>query len=60
MKIMREEVEPGLTPVPIQKAQLEALAAAVKVSGTENVYPRTLGYTYVGDATGHASINTHL
>jgi len=50
MKIMREEVEPGLTPVPIQKAQMEALAAAVKVSGTENVYPRTLGYTYVGDA----------
>ncbi|MCG2828195.1 5,10-methenyltetrahydromethanopterin hydrogenase cofactor biosynthesis protein HmdC [Methanothermobacter sp. K4] len=50
MKIMREEVEAALTPVPVQKPQLEALAAAVKASGRENVYPETIGYTYVGDA----------
>lgn len=50
MKIMRDEVPAGLTPVPVQKPQLEALAAAVKASGTENVYPERIGYTYVGDA----------
>ena len=58
---VRDEVPAGLTPVPVQKPQLEALAAAVKASGTENVYPERIGYTYVGDAPlGLPPINTHL
>ena len=50
LRIIREEVNPALTGVPIQKTELEALACAVKVVGPENVYPRKIGFTSLGDA----------
>lgn len=50
MQIIREEVERGLTNVPIQKGELEALARAVKVVGPEKVYPQKVGDCAVGDA----------
>lgn len=50
MKIIKEEIPGGLTRVPIQKAELEALACAVKVVGPGFVYPKMIGYSPVGDA----------
>lgn len=50
LRIINEEIRGGLTRAPIQKAELEALARAVKVAGPENVYPKKIGHTFVGDA----------
>ena len=50
IRIIQEEVREGLTRAPIQKAELEALARAVKVAGPERVYPKKIGWTFVGDA----------
>ena len=50
LQMIKEEVTSGLTRAPIQKEELESLARAVKVAGLSNVYPKKIGYTYVGDA----------
>lgn len=50
LQIMKEEIAAGWTKVPVQKGELEALARAVKVVGTSEVYPKKIGYTTVGDA----------
>lgn len=50
IKIIKEEVPDGLTRAPIQKNELEALAMAVKAAGEDNVYPASIGHTFVGDA----------
>ncbi|NYB52098.1 MAG: 5,10-methenyltetrahydromethanopterin hydrogenase cofactor biosynthesis protein HmdC [Methanobacteriaceae archaeon] len=50
IKIIREELKPSLTRVPIQRDELEALARAIKVVGPENVYPQKIGEFPIGDA----------
>ncbi|EKQ53458.1 MAG: 5,10-methenyltetrahydromethanopterin hydrogenase cofactor biosynthesis protein HmdC [Methanobacterium sp. Maddingley MBC34] len=50
IKIIKEELKPGLTSVPIQRGELEALACSIKVVGPENVYPQKIGDFTVGDA----------
>lgn len=50
IKIIKDEVPEGLTRVPIQKNEMEALAMAVKAAGKDNVYPASIGHTFVGDA----------
>lgn len=50
LRIIREEVQQGLTRAPVQKEELEALARAVKVVGPAAVYPERIGYTTLGDA----------
>ena len=50
IKIIKEELKQGLTNVPIQRGELEALARAIKVVGPENVYPQRIGEFTVGDA----------
>lgn len=55
MQIIREEIhfDSGFgvqTRAPIGKEELEALAAAVKVVGPENVYPKKIGDSVLGDA----------
>ncbi|HII84019.1 MAG TPA: 5,10-methenyltetrahydromethanopterin hydrogenase cofactor biosynthesis protein HmdC [Methanobacterium subterraneum] len=50
LKIIKEELNEGLTRVPIQRGELEALACAIKAVGPENVYPNKIGQFTVGDA----------
>lgn len=50
LQIIKEEVQDRWTKAPIQKGELEALARAVKVVCPDNVYPKKIGHTYVGDA----------
>lgn len=50
IKIIKEELKPCLTSVPIQRGELEALACSIKVVGPENVYPQKIGDFTVGDA----------
>jgi len=50
IKIIKEELKEGLTSVPIQRGELEALATSIKVVGPENVYPQKIGDFTVGDA----------
>lgn len=50
IKIIKEELKPGLTNVPIQRGELEALASSIKVVGPENVYPQKIGDFTLGDA----------
>jgi 5,10-methenyltetrahydromethanopterin hydrogenase cofactor biosynthesis protein HmdC len=55
MQIIREEINCGCgcggqTQAPIGKGELEALAASVKVVGPENVYPKKIGDSVLGDA----------
>ncbi|EKF85601.1 5,10-methenyltetrahydromethanopterin hydrogenase cofactor biosynthesis protein HmdC [Methanobacterium formicicum] len=50
IKIIKEELKPGLTNVPIQRGELEALASSIKVVGPENVYPQKIGEFTLGDA----------
>lgn len=50
LRIIREEVPGGLTPAPVRKQELEAIARAVKVVGPEHVYPEKIGSMPVGDA----------
>lgn len=50
IRIIKEELKEGLTSVPIQRGELEALASAIKVVGPENVYPQKVGEFPVGDA----------
>lgn len=50
IRIIQEEIRGGLTRAPIGKAELEALARAVKVVGPGQVYPQKIGRTFVGDA----------
>lgn len=50
IKIIKEELTDGLTNVPIQRGELEALACSIKAVGPENVYPQKIGDFTVGDA----------
>lgn len=55
MQIIREEINSACacgeqTRAPIGKEELEALAAAVKVVGPENAYPKKIGDSTLGDA----------
>lgn len=50
IKIIKEELKPGLTNVPIQRGELEALASSIKAVGPENVYPQKIGDFTLGDA----------
>lgn len=50
IKIIKEELKPGLTSVPIQRGELEALASSIKAVGPENVYPQKIGDFTLGDA----------
>jgi 5,10-methenyltetrahydromethanopterin hydrogenase cofactor biosynthesis protein HmdC len=50
VKIMKEEVPEGLTSIPIQRGELEALACSIKLVGPENVYPQKIGDFTIGDA----------
>jgi 5,10-methenyltetrahydromethanopterin hydrogenase cofactor biosynthesis protein HmdC len=50
IKIIKEELKPGLTSVPIQRGELEALACSIKAVGPENVYPQKIGDFTLGDA----------
>ncbi|OPY20165.1 MAG: Fibrillarin-like archaeal protein [Methanobacterium sp. PtaU1.Bin097] len=50
IKIMKEEVQSQSTGVPIGRGELEALARAVKVVGSEYLYPNKIGSFPVGDA----------
>nr|WP_319373021.1 5,10-methenyltetrahydromethanopterin hydrogenase cofactor biosynthesis protein HmdC [uncultured Methanobacterium sp.] len=50
IKIIKEELKPGLTNVPIQRGDLEALASSIKAVGPENVYPQKIGDFTLGDA----------
>jgi 5,10-methenyltetrahydromethanopterin hydrogenase cofactor biosynthesis protein HmdC len=50
IRIIKEELKPGLTSVPIQRGELEALASSIKAVGPENVYPQKIGDFTLGDA----------
>jgi hypothetical protein len=50
IKIIKEELKEGLTSVPIQRGELEALACSIKAVGPENVYPQKIGDFTLGDA----------
>lgn len=50
IKIMNEESKAGPTRVPIQREELLALTHAVKLAGSENIYPKTIGSFAIGDA----------
>ncbi len=50
LRIIKEEVQNQWTRSPIQKGELKALSRAVKVVGVDSVYPKKIGYTFLGDA----------
>jgi len=50
LQIIKEEVNDRWTRSPIQKEELEALAKAVRIVGPENVYPKSFGGSFIGDA----------
>ena len=50
IRIIKEELKEGLTSVPIQRGELEALACSIKAVGPENVYPHKIGDFTLGDA----------
>lgn len=60
LQIIKEEVNEKWTRSPIQKCELEALAKAVRIVGPDNVYPKTFGGSYIGDAHWACLPNTPL
>ncbi|MCE5215135.1 MAG: 5,10-methenyltetrahydromethanopterin hydrogenase cofactor biosynthesis protein HmdC [Methanobacterium sp.] len=60
IEIMREEIKCQTTNVPIQRGELEALARAVKIVGSENIYPKKIGSLPVGDAHWAVLANSNL
>jgi 5,10-methenyltetrahydromethanopterin hydrogenase cofactor biosynthesis protein HmdC len=60
VKMIKEEVGPCLTNIPIQNEELKSLARAIKILGPENVYPNKIGWNTVGDAHWAVLSNTPL
>ncbi len=60
VKMIKEELGPGLINIPIQRDELKAVARAVKILGPENVYPQMMGKSTIGDAHWAVMQNTPL
>ncbi|MDR1820223.1 MAG: 5,10-methenyltetrahydromethanopterin hydrogenase cofactor biosynthesis protein HmdC [Methanobrevibacter sp.] len=50
IKIMNEEIKDKTTRIPIQREELISLSQAVKIAGSDNIYPNKIGSFTVGDA----------
>lgn len=50
IQIMNEEIRNSITPIPVQREELLALSTAVKIAGSNNIYPKRIGSFTVGDA----------
>jgi 5,10-methenyltetrahydromethanopterin hydrogenase cofactor biosynthesis protein HmdC len=60
IKIMNEEIKDSITPIPIQREELLALSKAVKIAGSDNIYPNKIGSFTVGDAHWATLVNSKM
>ena len=57
---MNEEIQGANTCVPAQRNELYALTTAIKLAGSENIYPKEIGSFTVGDAHWATLINSKM